>query len=48
MLVDVIHAFDRQRWEDAVRASLSVEQKVPAGKIIQVILGKYGTHKHPE
>jgi transposase len=38
----------RHRHQEFIKFLNAVERKVPAGKIIHVILDNYGTHKHPE
>jgi transposase len=38
----------RHRHQESIKFLNAVERKVPAGKIIHVILDNYGTHKHPK
>jgi len=38
----------RHRHQEFIKFLNAVERKLPAGKIIHVILDNYGTHKHPE
>ena len=38
---------ERHRHQEFIKFLNAVERKVPAGKIIHVILDNYGTHKHP-
>jgi len=38
----------RHRHQEFIKFLNAVERKVPAGKIIHVILDNYGTHKHPK
>ena len=38
----------RHRHQEFLKFLNAVERKVPAGKIIHVILDNYGTHKHPK
>ena len=38
----------RHRHQEFITFLKAVERKVPAGKIINVILDNYGTHKHPK
>jgi len=38
----------RHRHQEFIKFLNTVERKVPAGKIIHVILDNYGTHKHPK
>jgi transposase len=39
---------NRHRHQEFIKFLNAVERKVPAGKIIHVILDNYGTHKHPK
>jgi len=38
----------RHRHQEFIKFLNAVERKIPAGKIIHVILDNYGTHKHPK
>ena len=38
----------KHRHQEFIKFLNAVERKVPAGKIIHVILDNYGTHKHPK
>jgi transposase len=38
----------RHRHDEFLRFLNTIEAAVPAGKLIHVILDKYGTHKHPK
>jgi transposase len=38
----------RHRHQEFIKFLNAVERKVPAGKIIHVVLDNYGTHKHPK
>jgi transposase len=38
----------RHRHQEFLRFLNAIERAVPAGKVIHVILGNYGSHKHPK
>lgn len=38
----------RHRHQEFIRFLNAIEQTVPAGKLVHVILDNYGTHKHPK
>jgi transposase len=38
----------KHRHQEFIRFLNAVERKVPAGKVIHVVLDNYGTHKHPK
>jgi transposase len=38
----------RHRHQEFLRVLNAIEHAVPAGKVIHVILGNYGSHKHPK
>jgi transposase len=42
------HCMQRHRHQEFLRFLGAIDRAVPAGKVIHVILDKYGAHKHPK